>query len=182
MRRPARGLRGIPRARRGLGGAAVYIDALQFLDEERDAWRPFEALADLTDEQLSVPVDGAHGWSGRQLMAHLLAWQEVALAAATDFAVNETSPAKERADADWDARGGEVVNAEIDARWAALSIDELRDRFATLPGQLRGYLTVVPETRWLKHADNQRFFSTETTDHYEDHLADLDAILAAASR
>ncbi len=30
----------------------MYLDALEFLDEERDAFRPFEALADLTDEQL----------------------------------------------------------------------------------------------------------------------------------
>ena len=48
-------------------------------------------------------------------MGHLLAWQEVALAVATELAVNETSAAKTRADADWDTRGGEVVNAEIDA-------------------------------------------------------------------
>jgi hypothetical protein len=158
----------------------MYIDALEFLDEERDAFRPFEVMADLTDEQLSVPVAGAHGWSGRQLMGHLLAWQEVALAVATELAVNETSRAKERADADWDTRGGEVVNAEIDARYAALPMDELRALFASVPGQLRGYLTVVPESRWLKHADHQGFFLTETTKHYEDHVEDLAAILAAA--
>jgi hypothetical protein len=160
----------------------MYLDALEFLEEERDAWRPFEALAELTDEQLAVSVAGAHGWSGRQLMGHLLAWQQVGLAVATDLAVNETSPAKERADSDWDTRGGEVVNAEIDARWAAIPMDELRALFGSVPGQLRGYLTVVPETRWLKHADHQRFFLTETTSHYEDHLADLAAILAAAGR
>ena len=61
-------------------------------------------------------------------------------------------------------------------------MDEIRDRFRTLPGQLRGYLTVVPETRWLKHVDNQRFFSDETTDHYAEHRADLEAILAAVGR
>src|SRR6478752_259154 len=127
----------------------MYLDALEFLDEERDAFRPFEALAELSDEQLNVPVDAAHGWSGRQLMAHVLAWQEVALSVATELAVNETSAAKTRADTDWDTRGGEVVNAEIDARWAALPMTELRERFATVPGQLRGYLTVVPERRWL---------------------------------
>jgi hypothetical protein len=160
----------------------MYLDALEFLEEERDAWRPFEALTELTDEQLAVPVAAAHGWSGRQLMGHLLAWQEVGLAVATDLAVNETSPAKERADSDWDARGGEVVNAEIDARWAALPIDELRAKFGSVPGQLRGYLTVVPESRWLKHAGHQRFFLTETTAHYEDHVDDLAAILAAAGR
>ena len=45
---------------------------------------------------------------------------------------------------------------------------------------LRGYLTTVPENRWLKNSDHQRFFRSETTAHYEDHLADLAAILAEA--
>jgi hypothetical protein len=158
----------------------MYLDSLEFLEEEREAWAPFEALADLSDEQLTVPVAGAHGWSGRVLMGHLLAWQEVALGVATELAVNESSPRKAQADADWDARGGEVVNAEIDATWAALPMAELRERFRTLPGQLRGYLTVVPETRWLKHPDNQHFFHDETTAHYEEHRSDLEAVLAAS--
>jgi len=158
----------------------MYRDSLEFLEEEREAWAPFEALADLTDEQLSTPVADAHGWSGRQLMAHLAAWQENALAVATELAVNETSPTKARSDADWEARGGDVVNAEIDARWAARPLDELRARFRTLPGELRGYLTVVPETRWLKHADHLQFFQQETTEHYDEHRADLEAVLAAA--
>jgi hypothetical protein len=86
-----------------------------------------------------------------------------------------------RVEADWEVRGGDVVNAEVDATWGALSMDELRDRFRSVPGQLRGYLTVVPETRWLKHAAHQRFFYEETTEHYEDHRADLAAVLAAAA-
>ena len=52
----------------------------------------------------------------------------------------------------------------------------------SLPGQLRGYLTVVPETRWLKHADHQRFFLTETTAPLRGARRDLAAILAAAGR
>jgi len=160
----------------------MYRDSLEFLEEEREAWAPFEALADLTDEQLSTPVADAHGWSGRQLMAHLAAWQENALAVATELAVNETSPTKARSDADWEARGGDVVNAEIDARWAARPLDELRARFRTLPGELRGYLTVVPETRWLKNTKMLNFFLTETVDHYEDHRADLRSVLAATGR
>ena len=39
-------------------------------------------------------------------------------------------------------------------------MDEVRERFATVPGELRGYLTVVPETRWLKHADHRASSST----------------------
>lgn len=158
----------------------MYIDSLEFLEEERDAWAPYEALADLTDEQLAVPVEAAHGWSGRQLMGHVVAWQENALAVATELAVNETSATKAQSDADWERRGGEAINNEIDATWAALPMDELRERFGSVPGQLRGYLTVVPEARWLKHTDHQTFFHDETTAHYEEHRPDLEAILAAA--
>lgn len=158
----------------------MYLDALEFLEEEREAWAPFEALATLTDEQLTVPLAAAHGWSGRTLMGHLVAYQEIAMQVATELAVNEISPTMARVEADWDARGGDVVNAEVDAAWAARPMAELRERFRTVPGQLRGYLTVVPETRWLKHAEHQRFFSEETTEHYEEHRADLEAVLAAA--
>lgn len=158
----------------------MYLDSMEFLEEEHDAWSPFEALAGLTDEQLALPVPEAHGWSGRALMGHVLAWQAVALQIATELAVNETSPTIARIDADWETRGGEVVNAEIDATWAAIPMAELRETFRTQPGELRGYLTVVPETRWLKHTDNLRFFVDETIDHYADHSADLEAILDAA--
>jgi len=158
----------------------MYLDAMEFLEEERDAWTPFEALSGLSDEQLTERHDAAHGWSGRDLMAHMLAWQEIALRAAKELAVNETSETFARTSADWDARGGEVVNAEIAATWASVPMTELRDRFATQPGELRGYLTVVPETRWLKHAKNLESFREETIEHYEEHADDLSAILDAA--
>jgi hypothetical protein len=158
----------------------MYLDALEFLEEEREAWAPYEALEGLSDEQLTVPVAAAHGWSGRTLMGHLVAYQEIAMQVAIELAVNETTPTIERIDADWATRGGDVINAEVEAAWAARSMAELRERFHNVPGQLRGYLTVVPETRWLKHATHQRFFSEETTEHYEEHRADLEAVLAAA--
>ena len=93
----------------------MYLDAMEFLEEERDAWTPYEALATLDDVTLERPVAEAHGWSGRDLMAHMLAWQGIALEIATELAVNETSPTIARVDADWDARGGDVVNEELDA-------------------------------------------------------------------
>lgn len=158
----------------------MYLDALEFLEEERETWAPFEELATLPDDQLAVVLDASHGWSGRTLMGHLVAYQQIAMQVATELAVNETSPTMTRVEADWEARGGDVVNAEVDATWAALPMAEVRERFRTVPGQLRGYLTVVPETRWLKHPAHQHFFSEETTEHYEEHRADLEAILAAA--
>ncbi|CAN5511712.1 hypothetical protein BH20CHL7_BH20CHL7_14540 [soil metagenome] len=158
----------------------MYLDAMEFLEEERDAWAPYEALAGLTDEQLARAVDAAHGWSGRDLMAHMLAWQGVALEAAQELAVNESSDRFARMHAEWEERGGDVVNDEVQAAWATRPIDELRATFASQPGELRGFLTIVPETRWLKHAVNVKTFHEETTEHYEDHLDDLRAILDAA--
>ena len=158
----------------------MYLNALEFLEEERDAWRPFEALDSLTDEQLDTPIDEAHDWSGRDLIAHLVAWQSNALEVAKELAVGETSKTKERADADWDERG-DAINLDIQVEWRTLPIEEVRRRLREVPGELRGYLTVVPETRWLKHTDNLRFFIDETIDHYADHTSDLEAILDACA-
>ena len=137
-------------------------------------------LADLTDEQLTPELATAHGWSGRDLIAHMVAWQEVALNVARELAVNETSRAKLDADADWAARG-DVINDEITHAWRGLSLHEVRARMRKAAGELRGYLTVVPETRWLKNSDMLRFFLSETIDHYEDHRGDLAAVMAAAA-
>jgi hypothetical protein len=158
----------------------MYLDALSFLEDERDTFRAYEALLDLTDEQLDVPVDAANGWSGRDLMGHIVVWQEAALASAKELAVNETSPTKERLDAEWDVPGaGDRMNAEYLERFRAMPIADVRARFREVAGELRGYLTVVPEARWIKHADYQNWFFSETTEHYEEHLPELRAILGA---
>lgn len=159
---------------------SMYLDAMEFLEEERDAWAPYEALSALSDEQLAAVADGSHGWSGRDLMAHVLAWQGVALDAAKELAIHETSSVFARMDADWEARGGDAVNEEITRTWAAVSMADLRERFRTQPGELRGYLTVVPETRWLKNPDHMKSIHEETIDHYANHMADLQAILTTA--
>lgn len=158
----------------------MYSDALEFLEDEREAWRPYEGLLELSDADLSRPLDGAHGWSGRDLMAHLTFWQEVALAVARDLALRETSETKAKSDADWDARG-DAWNEEIRLAGLELPMDEVRSRFRLIPGELRGYLTVVPETRWLKNTEYENFFLNEMTDHYAAHMADLAAVLAAAA-
>lgn len=160
----------------------MYLDALEFLEEEREAWAPYEPLAELPDDVAGRPIGSAHGWSARDLMAHMLAWQAVALDIARELAVGETSPTIARVDADWEDRGGEAVNAAIQAQWADLPLAELRDRFRTQPGELRGTLTVVPEARWVKHVQHMRSLHDETVDHYENHMMDLEAILAAAGR
>ena len=158
----------------------MYFDALSFLEDEREAWAPFEALSKLSDEELSRPTDPdgpAHGWAGRDLMAHLAGWQDIALREARELAVHETSPTMADADADWEARGPDVINAEMLLAWGALPMSEVRRRFEQTAGELRGYLTVVPEARWVKNPAHLEAFLAETMDHYREHLPELDAIL-----
>jgi hypothetical protein len=159
----------------------MYLDGLSFLEDERELWRPYEALDGLSDAQLDQPVEGAHGWSGRDLIGHMVAWQELALRVAKELAVGEASASKAQADADWEARG-DAVNDDLIAAWRSLPMAEVRERLRTVAGELRGYLTVVPESRWVKHADNQTFLAEETIEHYEDHANDLAAVLAAAGQ
>jgi hypothetical protein len=160
----------------------MYTAALEFLEDERDAWRPYEALLALTDAQLErpTPPDGPGlGWSGRVLVAHIVGWLEHVLEVARELAVGERSPTREAAAADWAARG-DAINDELHAAWAALPIGEVRRRLETVPGELRGTLTVVPESRWLKDPRMQAFFLMDTVEHYEEHRPQLDAVLASA--
>jgi uncharacterized damage-inducible protein DinB len=160
----------------------MYASALEFLEEERDAWAPYEALIDLSDEQLQQSTDSegpARGWSGRDLLGHILAWQAHALNVATELAVGEATPSRDRMRAEWDARADEV-NEDLLRQWRELPLEEVRRRARSQPGELRGYLTVVPETRWIKNADVSGFFFGETTEHYEEHMPELEAILAQA--
>ena len=156
----------------------MYLNALEFLEEEREAWRPFEALDTLTDDQLDQEIEGAHGWTARDLLSHLVAWQASALEVAKELATRETSATKERLDAEWAARG-DPINDDIQMEWRAMPVEEVRHRFRTVPGELRGYLTVVPESRWLKNSDMLRFYLDETVEHYQEHVSDLEAVLEA---
>ena len=158
----------------------MYLNALEFLEEEREAWRPFEALDELADAQLDAEIEGAHDWNGRDLLGHLVAWQASAMEVAKELALGPESPTKARLDAEWDARA-DAINEDIRIEWRALPMAEVRRRFRTVPGELRGYLTVVPEARWLKHADYLRFFLHETIDHYPAHANHLEAVLRSAT-
>jgi hypothetical protein len=159
----------------------MYLDGLSFLEDEREAWRPYEALGQLSDEELLQPVEGAHGWTARDLMVHIAIWHVVALAVAKEYAVGPDSPTQERMHSEWDA-GGDALNERLFAEWRDVPLAEIRRRFAETPGELRGYLTVAPETRWLKNPRNMEYIHDSTLGHYAEHEADLRAVLAAAGR
>ena len=60
------------------------------------------------------------------------------------YAVGETSATKVRSDAEWEERG-DAMNLDIQVEWRAMPMDEVSRRLREVPGELRGYLTVVPE-------------------------------------
>jgi hypothetical protein len=74
----------------------MYLDALSFLEDEREGWRAFEALDELTDDQLTPNLESVHGWSGRDLMAHLIAWLELGVTVAKELAINPSSRRRSR--------------------------------------------------------------------------------------
>ena len=156
----------------------MYFDALSFLEDEREAWRPFEALLDVPADRFDEPVPAAHGWSARELLSHLAAYQDHCLDVARELAVGERSASLEAMNAAWETRG-DAVNDDLAAAWRALPADEVLRRAREIPGELRGYLTVVPETRWVKHPLHGPHFEEELLDHYADHVDDLRAVLAA---
>lgn len=148
------------------------------LAEEREAFRPFEALGQLADGQLDLPVPAAHDWSGRDLIAHLVAWLDDAIEVATELRVQATSAARERSRREFASRGDEI-NARFQAEWRALPIAEVRRRMHDVPEALRRAVVSVPESRWIDDPENLRFVHVYTVEHYEDHRADLEAILHA---
>jgi hypothetical protein len=158
----------------------MYTHGMEFLEDERDAWEPYEALADVPDEAMDRPTDRdgpGHGWSARTLIAHMLGWHETVLKVALELAVNETSPTYEAVSRDWDERA-DAMNEDIHARYADTPPEELRKRLRELPGELRGTLTVVPEARWLKHPRHSEVFVEWMLEHEADHRKELDAVLA----
>jgi hypothetical protein len=153
--------------------------AAALIDEELAAFRRFEALAGLDDAQLDVPVAAAHGWSGRDLIAHVVAWFDDAIAVASELQTMASSPAREASRRKFAARGDEI-NAEIQAEWARLPMREVRRRLHDVPEALRRAVRAVPERGWAGDPENLRFIRTYTIGHYEDHVDDLAAILEAA--
>jgi hypothetical protein len=155
--------------------------ARAFLEEERAAWRPFEALDQLTDAELDAPIAAAHGWSGRDVIAHVVAWLDDAIEAARELDAGRGGEARERSRAVFAARGDEI-NAEIQATWSDIPIAEVRTRARSVLRELRALLASLPAARWSDSPDDVRFFHVYTVEHYAEHVADVEAIVMAAGK
>ena len=87
----------------------------------------------------------AHGWSGRDLMGHLVAWQQLALDVAKELAVGERARRAKRRPTPTGRPGGDVDQRRGRGDVAARSRSTRSARSSPrVAGELRGYLTVVP--------------------------------------
>jgi len=146
-----------------------------FFADEAEGFRPFEAILAL---DLAGLDDGprAHGWSARDLLAHLVGWHEVATEVAVELQASPASPRKAAADAAWDARGDEL-NEEIRAAWATLSLEEFRSRARSARQGLIDALRAAPLANWWESDEYLGYFVSEFQEHYADHRAALDVVL-----
>ena len=133
----------------------------------------------MSDAALNRPIGSAHDWSGRDLIAHLVGWLGDAIEVAEELSVLATSPARDRSRQAFADRG-DAINAEIQASWRELSMTEVRRRFHDVPEMLRRAVRAVPASSWDADPENLNFIHIYTIDHYEEHVADLAAILSDA--
>lgn len=146
-----------------------------FFADEAEAFRPFEEILALDPAGL----DGgprAHGWSARDLLAHLVGWHEVATEVAIELQTSAISPRKADADAAWEARGDEL-NDEIREAWAGLSAEDFRTRARRARADLIAALLVAPRANWWESDEYFAYFLSELQEHYADHRAALDMVL-----
>ncbi len=159
--------------------ALPYADGAAFLAAERRAWQPYEALLALSDDALDVPREGAHGWTGRDLIAHLVGWHDVTISVVRGLAAADTTVL----DSYYGLNDAQVdaMNADTIAAWRELPIAEVRRRLVEIPAALRNVLAAAPDRTWLRDERGYQWMLWNTMEHYEGHAPDLAAIVDGAA-
>jgi Mycothiol maleylpyruvate isomerase N-terminal domain len=152
-----------------------WADPASFLADERAKFAPFEAILRLDATELDHGRM-AHGWSARDLLAHLAGWHEVAAEVAHELRASPDSPRKQAADEAWE-RHGDALNEEIRTEWGRLPVEEFRARARRATEDLRDALAALPPERWWGNAEYFEYFLSEMQEHYQDHRAALAQIL-----
>lgn len=140
----------------------------EFVQREAESWQALWAIAEgLDDEDWLVP--GAAGeWNLKDVLAHLTAWQEEALAVLPEVARRVVAGTDEPIDYDFDA-----WNAAQHEKRRDLPLSEVREGLLSVREQLLAMLQRLP-AEWLSSHEHIRGWAEWSTwRHYDDHLSDL---------
>lgn len=150
------------------------------------AWNALNgAIAQLTDEQMTIPADAA-GWTVKDHVAHLAAWENSVL-----VILRDREPQYEGLGVDkvtWDAEDIDATNDVVRQANADAPLDEVRTRLETVHAQLIDTIAdmtdeelQLPVDRWVAGGGDfpvVHKITGNTAEHYPEHREWMLAIVA----
>ena len=135
----------------------------QLLKRVDGAWQEFAAACEGFSPQAVVEPGVVGEWSVKDLMGHVAAWEEEALAAVSLIAEGKRLPR-------YSAYGG--IDAFNDTRWRrfrSLPVEEVRSWFVETHARLLDYLGRVPEGLFVRESRFRRRLRLDTYGHVPEH-------------
>ncbi len=152
------------------------MNKLELLDQIADEWRALRRVFhDLDEAELVRP--GREGWSVKDHVAHVRAWERIALVRDIEgrsFAeAAEMDAATSAATEGMTAEGG--LNDYFVERDRALSLEAVLEASSRLHAELVAALEVLPEARLTDGTLAPRI-AENTYEHYAEHRAIIEAL------
>ncbi|MFM9108652.1 MAG: DinB family protein, partial [Chloroflexota bacterium] len=148
-----------------------------------------DALYALPDAAFAAAPDG--GWSIRDILGHLAAWNEYFLAALAGRGGIESLGVTPEAAA---AAGEDGLNSALVLRWSVLPLDEVWDRYAASRAALRAaiaslepasldapFATIAPDSPFADDAPLSGWLLGVAAEHADDHIPRIMQVAAALS-
>lgn len=140
------------------------MDKNKVLEKLEKGWGEFtDSFSDLTEGQMTqTPHDG--GWSIKDILAHVRAWEEEALKYLPLITEGKRLPRYK------DLYGGiDAFNALVQRENKEKPLNKTLEDLAETHRRLLDYLKSVPETQYLNGARFRRRLAADTLSHYPQH-------------
>ncbi len=169
--------------------AVQFMTVAELVRNIEIAWDKFQAYIDtLSEEQLTRPTDAA-GWTAKDHITHLAAWED------TLNALLDHTPQWERMSISkklWDSRDVDKINFIIQKRYRQMPLNEVRWRHQQIHRNLMSRLPLLDDEhmRYPVHAYQPgsddihpilQPLVTDTYEAYEEHTPWIAAIVNSAA-
>ena len=141
-------------------------------------------LSSLSEEQLTRPTDAA-GWTAKDHVIHIAAWEKAALALIEGKSKREALDISEEI---WALDEDDPINAVLQERYQAMPLDEvmqtLRQNHERILAKIKSMTDadlMLPFKHYQPHSSSERpmidYVQWDTEKHYIDHLPWIQAIV-----